>query len=161
WQGGQGQDPGQQPPAYGQPSYGDQPPEYGQPAYGQPAYGQPAYGQPAYGQDPYGQDPYGQGAYGQAPYGQSPYGQGDQYGAWQGGNDLQQKNNGTSIAALVLNVTPCGLVIPGWICAVIGLRQIKRDGSKGRWMAITSLAMGLLWAILIVALILEIGRAHV
>lgn len=134
WQSGQNQPPyGQQPPHGQDPGYygQQQPPPYGQnqPAWGQdqPAWGQPAYGQPAY--------------------------QGQPYGTWQGGNDAQRGTNGTSIAAFVLNLTPCGLVIPGWICAVIGLSQIKRDGTKGRWMAITSLVMGLLWAILIAALV--------
>lgn len=111
----------QQPPSYDQPQYGQ--PQYGQPVYGQEQYGQPAYGQPAY--------------------------QGSPYGTWQGGNDASHGTDGVSIAALVLNLTPCGLVIPGWICAIIGLGRTKRNGTKGRWMAITSLVMGLLWALLI------------
>ncbi|MET1060489.1 MAG: DUF4190 domain-containing protein, partial [Nocardioides sp.] len=49
---------------------------------------------------------------------------------------------------------PCGLVIPGWICAIIGLRQIKRDGTKGRWAAISALVLGALWAVAIVGLAL-------
>ena len=130
--------PGEQQP-YGQQPYGEQQPYGQQPAPGeQQPYGQPPgydqqYGQ-QYGQQPYGQQP----AYGQQ-YGQQPY------GAWQGPNDAKRGTNGTSIAAFILNLTPCGLIIPGWICAVIGLRQIKRDGTKGRWAAITALVLGVVW----------------
>ena len=129
-----------------QPQYGEQP-QSGQQYGEQPAYGQqPPYGQqPAYGQQPYGQQP----GYGQQPYGQQ-YGQ-QPYGAWQGPNDARKGTNGTSIAAFILNLTPCGLVIPGWICAVIGLRQIKRDGTKGRWAAITALVLGVVWLLVFAA----------
>lgn len=110
---------------------------------GYPPPGQQGYGQAQYPQQPYGQQP----AYGQPTYG-SPA-----YHAWQGRNDGRRGTNGTSIAAFVLNLTPCGLVIPGWVCAVIGLRQIKRDGTKGRWAAITSLVLGAIWALVIGALV--------
>ncbi len=103
------------------------------------------YGQQQHGQQ-HGQQPYGNQPYGQQPYGNQPYGQ------WQGGNDAQRGTNGTSIAAFVLNLTPCGLVIPGWICAVIGLRQIKRDGTKGRWAAITALVLGVVWGLVFAGL---------
>ena len=147
---GSGQ-PGQQPPAYPPPPThqeygrsGEQPPAYGGQQYGQPPYGQ-QYGQQGYGQQGYGQQPYGQ----QQGYGQQPYGQqqgyGQQYAAWQGGNDAKRGTNGTSIAAFVLNLTPCGLIVPGWVCAAIGLRQIRRDGTKGRWMAITAIVLGFVW----------------
>ena len=139
---------GDQPPAYGdhgQQASGQQP--YGQQGYGQQGYGQPGYGQP--GQQPYGQQGYGQQG-GQQGYGQ-PYPPGGQYGAWQGGNDAKRGTNGTSIAAFVLNLTPCGLVVPGWVCAAIGLRQIRRDGTKGRWMAVTSIVLGFVWLAAIVA----------
>ena len=161
---------GEQPPSYGEqgpPPQTHQ--EYGQPEQQPGAYGQqPQYGdQQPYGQQPYGgqpQQPYGQqgGQYGQQPqygdqqpYGQQPYaGQQQGYGQWQGANDAKRGTNGTSIAAFVLNLTPCGLVIPGWICAIIGLRQIKRDGTKGRWAAISALVLGALWAVAIVGLAL-------
>ena len=45
-------------------------------------------------------------------------------------------------------------MIPGWICAIIGLRQIKRDGTKGRWAAISALVLGAVWAVAIVGLAL-------
>lgn len=147
--------PGSGQPASGQPGApppshqeygrsGEQPPAYGDQQYGQPPYGQ-LYGQQGYGQQGYGQQPYGQ----QQGYGQQPYGQqqgyGQQYAAWQGGNDAKRGTNGTSIAAFVLNLTPCGLIVPGWVCAAIGLRQIRRDGTKGRWMAITAIVLGFVW----------------
>ena len=158
---------GDQPPPYGEPGpppahqehgqqgqqpgpYGEQPGPYGE--QGQQPYGQQGgqYGQPAYGQQPgqYGQQPYGQQQYGQQQYGQQQYGQ-QQYGQWQGGNDAKRGTNGTAIAAFVLNLTPCGLVLPGWICAIVGLRQIKRDRTKGRWAAIASLVLGAIWALAI------------
>lgn len=142
-----------QPPSYpGSSDDGENLPPTHRP-YGEPEEPQ----QPAYGeqQQPYGQQPYGQQQYGQQPYGQQPaYGQqyGQQpYGAWQGPNDAKRGTNGTSIAAFILNLTPCGLVIPGWICAVIGLRQIKRDGTKGRWAAITALVLGVVWLLVFAA----------
>ncbi|MET1058262.1 MAG: DUF4190 domain-containing protein, partial [Nocardioides sp.] len=148
------QGPPPTPPVYGQP--GQQPDQYGQQPYPQPGGqqggqygGQPEqpYGQPGgqYGQQPYGQQQYGQQQYGGQQYG----GQQPGYGQWQGANDAQRGTNGASIAAFVLNLTPCGLVIPGWICAIIGLRQIKRDGTKGRWAAISALVLGALWAVAI------------
>ncbi len=142
--GGPGQHDGQQPGQYGQP-YAGSPQPYGQ----QPPYGQQqGYGQQGYGQQGSGQQGYGQQGYGQQGYGQQGYGQ-QGYGQWQGGNDAKRGTNGTSIAAFVLNLTPCGLVIPGWICAIVGLRQIKRDRTKGRWAAITSLVLGAVWALAI------------
>ena len=140
---GNEQDPGQ-----GGTPGGEQPPTYGE-------QGPPPQTHQEYGQQPYPQqgDQYAQqgGQYGQQPYGQQagPYGQQQGYGQWQGGNDAKRGTNGTSIAAFILNLTPCGLVIPGWICAIIGLRQIKRDGTKGRWAAITALVLGAVWALAI------------
>ncbi len=160
---------GEQPPSYGEQG----PPPQTHQEYGQPEQQPGAYGQQPYPQQggPYGgqygeqpQQPYGQqgGQYGQQPqygdqqpYGQQPYaGQQQGYGQWQGANDAKRGTNGTSIAAFILNLTPCGLVIPGWICAIIGLRQIKRDGTKGRWAAISALVLGALWAVAIVGLAL-------
>ena len=129
---------------------GEQPPSYGE--QGPPPQTHQEYGQPEQQPGAYGQQPqYGD----QQPYGQQPYaGQQQGYGQWQGANDAKRGTNGTSIAAFVLNLTPCGLVIPGWICAIIGLRQIKRDGTKGRWAAISALVLGALWAVAIVGLAL-------
>ena len=146
---------GEQPPSYGEQG----PPPQTHQEYGEQPYPQQPYPQQGgqYGEQP--QQPYGQqgGQYGQQPYGQQgePYaGQQQGYGQWQGGNDARRGTNGTSIAAFILNLTPCGLVIPGWICAIIGLRQIKRDGTKGRWAAISALVLGALWAVAIVGLAL-------
>lgn len=136
--------PGSGQPASGQP--GAPPPTHQE--YGRSGEQPPAYGGQQYGQQPYGQQYGGQG-YGQQGYGQQAYGQqqgyGQQYAAWQGGNDAKRGTNGTSIAAFVLNLTPCGLIVPGWVCAAIGLRQIRRDGTKGRWMAITAIVLGFVW----------------
>lgn len=117
------------------------------PPYGQSdptPYGQQPYGPP--GQPPYGQAPYGQVPYGQAPYGQQPY------GAWQGGNDPATSYNGFSIAAFVLSLTCC-LGIPAAVCGVIGLHQTRRDGSKGRWMAVTGIVLGVLGTLVAAAVI--------
>jgi hypothetical protein len=137
--------PGSENDDQGSPPSGQQPvgdhPEYGPPTYGpphQPGYGQPAYGQP--GQ--YGQPGYGQ-------YGQPAYGQPGQYGQWQGGNDANRSTSGTALVSFILNLTCCGLAVPGIICGFIALRQIKRTGAKGRWMAITGIVLGFVWALVL------------
>lgn len=91
------------------------------------------------------------------PYGapdQSPYGQPAQpYSPWQGGNDASRGWNGTSIAAFVLGLTCC-LGIPAVVCGIIGIRQTGRDGSKGRWMAVTGIVLGVLGTLLVAGLVI-------
>jgi hypothetical protein len=131
----------------GQPPYGAAPaqPPYGAPAlppYGasaQPPYGQPSYAPPAYPQQPYGQSsPYGQ----NAPYGQAaPYGYGYAPAA---------KTNPLSIVSLVLSILGFIWVLPligslgGAIVGHFALKQIARDGTQGRGMALAGVIVG--WA---------------
>ncbi|MBD8868932.1 DUF4190 domain-containing protein [Nocardioides donggukensis] len=69
--------------------------------------------------------------------------------AWPSAVTAPRRTNGLAIVGFVLNLTPMGLVLPGWVCAVIGLRQIRRDGTRGRWAAVTALVMGAVWAVAI------------
>lgn len=123
-----------QPPEnpYGNQPYGNQP-EGGQPPYG--GGSEPAYGQyPSGGSNPYGGAP--QGGYG-SPYdaGGSPYGAPGTPGGGDKGND------GFSIAGFVLSLTCC-LSWLGIIFGILGLRRIKKNGSKGKWAAVSAIAIG-------------------
>lgn len=97
-------------------------------------------------------------------------------GGWQGGGQAPQmpsgygypppyyyqpypvrRTNGFSIAALVCGI--CGFVylipaILGIVFGVIAIRQIKRDGTDGRGMAIAGLVTGLCWFALLAFIIL-------
>jgi hypothetical protein len=158
------------------------PPPYsgGQPSSPQPPYGQqqgpyeqkqPPYDQ---GQSPYGQQqpyeqasPYGPGAQGapgpyvppyagqvppqydgQAP---SPYGMTPYPGQPQGWFAVQQTTNGMSIASLVLGLT-C-VPILGVIFGIVGLRQIKRNGQRGRGMAIAGVTLNGIGTILLAVVV--------
>lgn len=73
-----------------------------------------------------------------------------------------RRTNGLSIAALVCGI--CGFIylvpaILGVIFGVISLRQIRRDGTDGRGMAIAGIVTGALWLALVVVLVLVVISA--
>lgn len=134
----------QQPPAYGQ-----QPPAYDQPQYGQ----QP----PAYGQQPqYGQDNGEYGSYQQnLPQGMPPAGAGYGYG-YDGGYPAPQRYNGVAVAGFILSFF---IALAGLICSIIGLKQTKERGEKGRGLAIAGIIISALSIVLSLALVVAITSA--
>jgi hypothetical protein len=69
----------------------------------------------------------------------------------------QARTNGLAIAALVCGI--CGFLylvpaILGIVFGAIALRQIRRDSTEGRGMAIAGIAVGAAWLLLVVVLIL-------
>lgn len=163
------------PPAPGDPygtggsSYGGGLPVYPQQSYGQTFPGQapppPPYGG-QYAQQPYGQPPYGQPPYGQAPYGQVPYGAPGPYSRRalsrralrprlppppQGWYAVERTTNGMAIASLVTSLTCVPLL--GAILGIVGLRQIRRNGQRGRGLAIAGVTVSGVWVVCLAALI--------
>jgi peptidyl-prolyl cis-trans isomerase B (cyclophilin B) len=72
------------------------------------------------------------------------------------------KTNGLAIAALVCGI--CGFIylvpaILGVVFGCISLRQIRRDGTDGRGMAITGIVTGSLWLALVVAIVIALIAA--
>jgi len=68
-----------------------------------------------------------------------------------------RRTNGLSVAALVCGI--CGFIyfipaILGIVFGVIAIRQIKRDGTDGRGMAIAGLVTGMCWLALLGLLVL-------
>lgn len=128
---------GQQPPAYDQPQYGQQPPAYGQ--------------QPQYGQD--------NGEYGSyqqnLPQGMPPAGAGYGYG-YDGGYPAPQRYNGVAVAGFILSFF---IALAGLICSIIGLKQTKERGEKGRGLAIAGIIISTLSIVLSLALVVAITSA--
>ena len=118
------------PPAYGAPQF--RAPQYGAPQYGAPQYGAPnPYDAPQYGGQQYPGPP--------APYPGQPYGQpyGQQYGGL--------RTNGMAIGSLVTSLTGFLFLISapvGLVLGIVALRQIRRDGTEGRGMAIAGIVIG-------------------
>lgn len=56
--------------------------------------------------------------------------------------------SGMALAAFVLNVTPCGLVVPGIVLGLLGLRHTRDNQRRGRWMAVTALTLAVPWLLL-------------
>lgn len=139
----------QQPPAYGQhngygaPAGYQQPPTYGQqpPAYGQQP---PAYDQPQYGQDNGEYDSYQQ----NLPQGMPPAGASYGYG-YDGGYPAPQRYNGVAVAGFILSFF---IALAGLICSIIGLKQTKERGEKGRGLAIAGIIISALSMVLSLAL---------
>ncbi|WP_223846870.1 DUF4190 domain-containing protein [Bifidobacterium rousetti] len=161
--------------------YGEQPYGYGTPATaqngqnGQTAYGQtpqnpyaqpvqPAYGQPyeqpyeQYGQsqNPYVQPQpgydYTQSGYGQPGYGQPGYSQpGYGYPAPQ--------NPGWNVMAVVGFALSFFVAIAGLILSIIGLRQIKRTGEKGRGLAIAGIVISVVQMLFVIVIIVIFAAA--
>ena len=110
--------PAQPPPydPYNPPPPPSYPPTAQFPPVAPPGYGQPGYGQPAYGPPGYGPPVYA------APY-----------------NDSM---NGFAVASFVLSF--CGGLL-SLIFGLIALRQIKRNGGRGRGLAIAGIVISCLW----------------
>jgi hypothetical protein len=73
-----------------------------------------------------------------------------------------RKTNGLSIAAMVCGI--CGFVylvpaILGVVFGCISLRQIRRDGTDGRGMAIAGIVTGSLWLALVALIVILVIAA--
>jgi hypothetical protein len=141
-----GEHPQHQQPPYGEHQQHQQPSPYGE----QPQYQQP----PPYGGNPYQQhNPYappgagGPGAPGMpGPYG-VPYGT-----PGQGWYAVERTTNGLAIASLVTSFTCFPLLGVG--LGIGGLRQIKKQGQRGRGLAISGITINSLTTVLVVVLII-------
>ncbi|KAA8816451.1 DUF4190 domain-containing protein [Bifidobacterium callitrichos] len=132
--------PGEQPTqGYGEP-YG-----YGQNPNDQASYGQNPYGQPAAGYAPQPGQP---GQYGQQPYGQNPYAQ-PAYGY-----PVPPQNQSWNVMAVAGFICSFFIAIAGLILSIIGLRQIKRTGEKGRGLAIAGIIISAVQMVLVVLVII-------
>lgn len=111
-----------------------------------------AYGQqpPAYDQQQYGQQPP---AYGQQP---PAYGQQPQYGQDNGGYPAPQRYNGVAVAGFILSFF---IALAGLICSIIGLKQTKERGEKGRGLAIAGIIISALSIVLSLALVVAFTSA--
>lgn len=67
----------------------------------------------------------------------------------------ERGTNGLSIAALVTGLIPC-LLFLGTIFGLVGLKQTKRRGERGRGMAIAGIVLGAVWTVLF-ALLVTLG----
>ncbi|MFI0722339.1 DUF4190 domain-containing protein [Streptomyces sp. NPDC021224] len=144
----------QQPPVSGQPPHNP----YAAPAdnpYAAP--GAPAgnpYAAPA---DPYGTSA-GQPAYGypgaqpQTGYGYPGPAMPPPYPGQPGWYGQERRTNGISIAALVTGIIPCTFFL-GIIFGLVGIKQVKQRGERGKGMAISGVVLGGVWAALIAVLV--------
>lgn len=87
-------------------------------------------GQPLSGQPPATQPPYGPSGYGPPGYGPPFYATGTQ----------PQGRDGVSIAALATGVVGLGLI--PLVLGIVGLTRVRRNGTKGRGMAIAGIVLG-------------------
>jgi hypothetical protein len=160
-------------PPPGQPPYQDNPP-YQPPSYPQPAnpYAQPQQPANPYAQQPE-QNPYAQqpqpeqnpyaapGPYGtpypgaqpqQPGYGYPPPAGTAMYPGQQGWYAQERTTNGMSIAALVVGLLPC-IPFLGLIFGLVGLKQVKRRGERGKGMAVAGITLSSVWTLGLAALI--------
>lgn len=124
----------------------DQPPQ--QPGYGYPGapaggYGYPGAQQPQQPQLP-GYPGAPAGGYGYPGQMGPPQPYPVQPGYWQ---PERRSANGMSITALVLGLLPC-IPLIGMIFGLIGLRQTRRRGERGKGMAITGIVGSVVWAVI-------------
>ncbi|MFS0733187.1 DUF4190 domain-containing protein [Microbacterium sp. 1P10UB] len=145
-------------PAYGAPSYGDtygdQPTApygdaYPTPPQGPAGYGAPSSSAPSYA-PPTG-PAYGQGGYGQQPSGYpaaAPYGAAQGYPAAYTPYPTEPKTNVLAIISLIASIVGFIWIIPflgglaGAIMGHISLGQIKKNGEKGRGLALAGIIVG-------------------
>jgi hypothetical protein len=91
--------------------------------------------------------------------GQPPYG-------WAPAYPGNAGTNGFAIAAFVLAIPPvCMFTVGvgsllGVIFGIIGLRQTRRDGSRGRGMAITGIVLGALGLVVAGLVVIGLAAAH-
>lgn len=75
----------------------------------------------------------------------------------------RRRTNGLAIASLVCGICGFLYLIPailGIVFGAVAVRQIKRDGSEGRGMAIAGIACGAAWLALVLVLVLIIIGAN-
>ncbi|MFG1809271.1 DUF4190 domain-containing protein [Streptomyces sp. NPDC049040] len=125
----------QQPPLPPQPAEGQQPQQHNPYATAGP-YGTPYPGTAQ-------QQPFGYAA----PGGQLPY-----PGQPQGWYAQERTTNGMSIAALVVGLVPCTVVL-GLIFGLVGLKQVKRRGERGKGLAVAGITLSSVWTLGLAALI--------
>lgn len=147
-----GQPPYQNPPPYPQPHnpYAQQQPQdpYAPPSQ-QPQ--DPQQHNPYATPGPYG-TPY-PGAAQQQPFGYSAPGGPSPYpGQPQGWYAQERTTNGMSIAALVVGLVPC-IPVLGLIFGLVGLKQVKRRGERGKGMAVAGITLSSVWTLGLAALI--------
>lgn len=157
--------PSGQPPYPGLPSY-PQPQNpyaqsqnpYAQPQPPQPPQDptQPAQPNPYAAPGPYGSPypgaPGAPGAQPQQPFGYpAPTGPG-MYPGQPGWYAQERTTNGMSIAALVVGILPC-IPFLGLIFGLVGLRQVKRNGERGKGMAVAGITLSSLWTLGLAAII--------
>ncbi|MEU6851003.1 DUF4190 domain-containing protein [Actinacidiphila alni] len=147
----------------GQPSYPgqDRPPQGGRP-YGAPGPYNPPPQQPGGTGNPYAGGPYGSGPAGGNPYAQRPYpghpgnpgpaGPPGYPGGWY--PPPPTNTNGMAIASLVTSFTCIPLL--GAIFGLVGLKQIKRRGERGKGLAVAGLVLSTIGT-LGLALIITLG----
>lgn len=73
-----------------------------------------------------------------------------------------RRTNGLAIASLVCGICGFLYVIPailGIIFGAVAVRQIKRDGTEGRGMAIAGMAVGAAWLALVALLVVVLVAA--
>ncbi|NUS11534.1 MAG: DUF4190 domain-containing protein [Streptomyces sp.] len=147
--------PGPPPNPYGTP---EQPPNPyaapGQPQYGAPGQPQNPYAAPGQPQNPYAASGYGYPA-GQPAYGYPGPGMPPPYPGQAGWYAAERNTNGMSIAALVTGLIPCTLFL-STIFGLVGLKQVKQRGERGRGMAVSGVVLGIVWT-LATALLITLG----
>jgi hypothetical protein len=112
-------------------------------------------GQQIPGQVPGGQPPYGAGPYPTGgPYGPvpGPYG----YPAQAGWYPVEQSTNGLAIASLVVSLAAGCVPFLGAIFGIVSLRQIRRNGQRGRGMAIAGIVINGVGTV-VMALVITLG----
>jgi hypothetical protein len=78
------------------------------------------------------------------------------------GYQQPRRTNGLAIASLVCGICGFLYLIPailGIVFGAVAVRQIKRDGTEGRGMAIAGIAVGTAWLALVVLLIIVLVAA--
>ncbi|WP_333771837.1 DUF4190 domain-containing protein, partial [Streptomyces sp. IBSBF 2435] len=143
--------PPARPPHQGLPSYPQPPHPYApqQPPESQQSYPQQPPPNPYATAGPYGQ-PY-PGAQ-QQPFGYAAPGGQPGYPGQQGWYAHERTTNGMSIAALVVGLIPCVPVL-GLIFGLVGLKQVKRRGERGKGMAVAGITLSSVWTLGLAALI--------
>jgi hypothetical protein len=66
------------------------------------------------------------------------------YPGQQGWYAQERSTNGMSIAALVVGILPC-IPFLGLIFGLVGLKQVKRRGERGKGMAVAGITLSSLW----------------
>ena len=89
------------------------------------------------------------------PQGMPPAGAGYGYG-YDGGYPAPQRYNGVAVAGFILSFF---IALAGLICSIIGLKQTKERGEKGRGLAIAGIIISALSIVLSLALVVAFTSA--